>query len=183
MLLGFSAVCVSVLETEFKFKRFTYAQRADMYHCWRLIGWHLGILDEFNVCASVEEVEECLEDYLSWTTQRLGTCRNATHVLQRSVCDSFGQFTGVGSQWYRALVVLMQSTREWNVQYTKITCLPGLPGVVCGCTDTSWLEQQEQLVGWRTCLGVFFVCLLVCVCACVPVCVHRDGGGDGGDGG
>ena len=72
---------------------------AHRYHCWRLIGYHLGILDEFNVCASMPELERCLGDYMEWTPARLRTCRASTHELQHAVCDAFGVNTGMGVFW------------------------------------------------------------------------------------
>ncbi len=132
------------------------------YHCWRLIGWHLGIEDEFNVCASADEAESCMADYLEWTPQRLSTCRPSTHVLQRSVCDSFGRFTGLGTQWFCAMVVNMQTARDWNVPYTQITCLPGLPAVVRALI---WSRASEvEGSGARVCLRECLYQLVLALC-------------------
>ena len=130
VLLGFSAVTVLVLQQDFGFGTFPFRQRQDMYHCWRYIGWHLGILDEFNVCASTENLERDLDEYLVWTKLRLLTCRQSTHELQSSTCEAFGKYTGIGTQWYRAMVVYLQTVRAWNVRYSDITARPCLDKVV-----------------------------------------------------
>jgi hypothetical protein len=90
VLLGFTGACLAIMENDMGMGRFAPADREAMVHVWRLIGWHLGILDEFNVADSVERVDACWADYMEWTPLRLTTCRPPTHALQRSVMQGFG---------------------------------------------------------------------------------------------
>ena len=48
----------------------------------RLIGYHLGIRDEFGACNSLEDAEAMFDEYMIWTPQRLRSCRESTHILQ-----------------------------------------------------------------------------------------------------
>ena len=130
VLMGFTVICVSILEVECGFGSLPEDQRRDMYHCWRLIGWHLGLLDEYNLCKSMEELEACFQDYVPWTPRRLATCRESTHELQRSVCRAFGFNTGFGSQWYKGLVHRFTDSRNFDVGYTRLSCSTGLRGLV-----------------------------------------------------
>lgn len=95
-----------------------------MIHCWRLIGWHLGILDEFNICTSEEKLQSYFDDYMRWTPHRLKTCRSSTHKLQFATCHSFGRYTGVGEQLFFGLVTSLEHSRGISVPYSKIKSYP-----------------------------------------------------------
>jgi hypothetical protein len=81
VLLGFSAVCLAIMEHALGLQ-LTEEERGAMVATWRLIGHHLGIRDEYNVCASLARLDACFADYMEHTPQRLRTCREATHALQ-----------------------------------------------------------------------------------------------------
>ena len=68
--MGFSTICLSIMEQELSSGPFSDADRADMIYCWRLIGWHLGIEDEFNACSDYEDSCGLFEEYMFWTKQR-----------------------------------------------------------------------------------------------------------------
>ena len=51
---------LSVIEGEFGYGKFHPDDKSDMVHCMRYVGYHLGILDDFNICESVEALDEYL---------------------------------------------------------------------------------------------------------------------------
>merc|ERR1719343_1144223 len=101
-----------------------------MVHVWRLIGWHLGILDEFNTCTSLEVLEQCVEDYMVWTPRRFLTCREATHELQLSVVRGFGTYIILGERYFEALMKAGESSRFAGLSYVRFRPLPGLVPIV-----------------------------------------------------
>lgn len=57
VLLAFSGIVIMIMEADLGVPPIPRGDLEAMVHCIRLIGWHLGILDEFNPCASLEECE------------------------------------------------------------------------------------------------------------------------------
>ena len=53
--LGFTAVCISLIEKELGVGAFSPADKEALVHMWRLVGYHLGIRDEYNICNSVSD--------------------------------------------------------------------------------------------------------------------------------
>ena len=69
--MAFSAVALSVMENEMGLQNnFTKADKEAMIHVWRLIGYHLGIMDEYNICTSFDRNKELLDDWMYWTPHR-----------------------------------------------------------------------------------------------------------------
>lgn len=128
--LGFSAVCLSIMEVEMGMQPFTAAELEAMVHTWRIIGWHLGIEDQFNVCRSPEHLAQCLEDYMVWTPQRLRTCRESTHILQLAAVSGFGKHLGLGIHYFKGFIAALQNMRGIQVRYSNIEALPGMDAFV-----------------------------------------------------
>uniref|UniRef100_A0A7S1RH83 ER-bound oxygenase mpaB/mpaB'/Rubber oxygenase catalytic domain-containing protein n=1 Tax=Alexandrium catenella TaxID=2925 RepID=A0A7S1RH83_ALECA len=124
--LGFSVVCLSVMENELAMPKFACDEREAMVHVWRLIGWHLGIQDRFNVCTSVDDLEACFEDYMRWTPQRLRSCRESTHVLQRVAVEGFGTHLFLGQQYWKGFLAALQNVRGLDINYVRVKPLPGM---------------------------------------------------------
>lgn len=127
--LGFSGVCLSIMEVELGMGKLPEADVEAMVHVWRLIGWHLGILDEFNVCSSVPLLRDCMSDYMVWIPQRFLTCREATHHLQDAVVRGFGQHAILGERYFEGLLVALQDSRHPGISYVRSTPLDGMPAV------------------------------------------------------
>ncbi len=102
--LGFSAVCIRFMERDVGYGPIFREDIQDMVYTWRLIGWHLGILDEYNVCKSLSFLDAAMEDYMAWMGRRLQTIRPETHELRRTAIEGFAVQSGMGKQlWYGAL--------------------------------------------------------------------------------
>jgi len=127
--LGFSAVCLSIMEKEMGMGPLPPSDREAMVHVWRLIGWHLGIQDRFNVCNSVEGMAACFEDYMEWTPQRLRTCRESTHLLQLAAVQGFGTHLALGKRYWEGFLSSLQDVRGVQVLYVRVRPLPGMAAV------------------------------------------------------
>eukprot|EP00392_Amoebophrya_sp_AT5.2_P003489 g3494.t1 len=79
--LVFSGLCISIFEAELSFgapsAKLTAGDKRDMVHCWRFIGFLLGVQDEYNVCESVEVMETYLQEFLLFMPQRVRTARSS----------------------------------------------------------------------------------------------------------
>jgi len=128
--MGFSIICYSIMETELGATPLSTAEKKAMLHCWRLIGYHLGILDEYNTCTSLPVAEALCEEYLLWTPARLTTCRESTHELQRLCCEGLGKFTPLGVNYYKGFLCSLQKARFWNLPYVRIEPLQGVTKAV-----------------------------------------------------
>ena len=111
VLLAFSGVCLSIMECELHMGPLPPADKAAMVHMWRLVGYHLGVHDAFNVCESVERVEACFDDLMAWNPDRLRTCRESTHTLQAAASRGFGKHLGVGEAYWVAFLVALERGR------------------------------------------------------------------------
>merc|ERR1712007_242295 len=134
--LGFSAVCLLLMEVAVGMEPVAMADREAMVHVWRLIGWHLGIKDEFNVCRSVEYMSACMEDYMIWMPQRLRTCRPVAHVLQKSVIQGFGRHSGLGERYYEGFFSVFQTVR--GMEAATNSFFQPLPGM------TEFVRRRTQ---------------------------------------
>jgi len=128
--LGFSAVCLSVMETEMAMGPLPRKDREAMVHVWRLIGWHLGIEDRFNVCNSVDDLEACFQDYMEWTPQRLRSCRESTHILQLAAVQGFGRHLFFGQRYWEGFLAALHNMRGLTIPYTRVKPLPGIDAYV-----------------------------------------------------
>lgn len=126
VLLGFTGACLAIMENDMGMGRFDVPQRRAMVHTWRLIGWHLGILDEFNVCESVARVDACWADYMEWTPQRLTTCRPATHTLQHAVMRAFGRHLGMGEAYWSGFIKNLENVCVDGIRYVQVEPMPGM---------------------------------------------------------
>ncbi len=126
--MAFSAVALSIMENEMGMQgKLTKEDKEAMTHVWRLIGYHLGIMDEFNVCTSFERNCELLDDWMKWTPHRLVTCRECTFELQRTAVEGFGQFTGIGEEFWIALLYKASDSRDWDIDFLRVRKpLPGM---------------------------------------------------------
>jgi len=123
--LGFAGITPYIFEHQMNF-RLTREEMEDWIHVWRLIGFHLGIEDEFNVCNSLEDMNEIVSEYMSFVPLRFATCRPATFELQRTALEGFGQYTGLGVEIFSAILHDSCSTKDLEVDYLQRPCLPGM---------------------------------------------------------
>lgn len=82
----------------------TRADRAALCHFWRVVGFHLGLHDEFNPCASLELQDAMAREFIAWVPTRLATARPCTFELQRAAVEGFGEFTGIGVDGFAGLL-------------------------------------------------------------------------------
>lgn len=113
VLLGFSAFSLMFLESEMGV-HFSEEEKRDMVACWRLIGYHLGIHDEFNLCRSLEHLDDCFADYMVHTKRRILTARDCTHRLQQTAVDGFGLGSGLGSEVWWGFLSAFRSSSKWD---------------------------------------------------------------------
>ncbi|KAH9258694.1 hypothetical protein BASA81_003196 [Batrachochytrium salamandrivorans] len=97
VMLGFAGILPVILESDMGLK-FTRQQRQDLCHCWRLIGYHLGLQDEYNCCNSLEDMEDMVMEFMSFTPVRWCTARPSTFELQRTAIEGFGKYNRVGAR-------------------------------------------------------------------------------------
>ena len=124
--LAFSTIAFSIIEREMGHGPFARQELEDVTHAWRLVGYHLGVLDEFNVCNSLEESQQIFRDWMHWTPLRMATCRDATYRLQETAIDGFGKYTGSGREMWIGLLHYSTKARGFEVDYLKSTPIPGL---------------------------------------------------------
>lgn len=131
VLIGFAGVAPDIMMHEFGIN-LDYEDRRDMCHTWRLIGYHLGIMDEYNPCTSLEELEAIMNEWMPYTPLRFITCRPATHDLQRSALEGFGKYTGLGVELFAGALHASCETRDWGttLDYLQRPCLPGMKEIV-----------------------------------------------------
>lgn len=118
--LGFTIVCLIIM-TKVIGRKLSRDQLIPMIHMWRLIGWHLGILDEFNCCNSLSHLEDLYDDYMYWTPLRYATSRESTYTLRRYVCDAFGSGTGLGVHYWEGYLSLLLENGQSPTYLTYTT--------------------------------------------------------------
>jgi hypothetical protein len=125
--LGFAGITPNLLAHEFKIK-LSKQEMEDWCHVWRIIGYHLGIQDEFNCCNSVEDLEAMTEEYMDYVPLRFKTCRPATFALQRTALEGFGKYSGVGVEFFSGMLHASCESRDWgtDLDYLERPCHPGL---------------------------------------------------------
>jgi hypothetical protein len=89
-----------------------------MNNCFSILGYHLGIEDEFNVCRSVEFMEACHDDFAAWTPRRLETSRESATQL-RDVCfTALGNISGIGRNfWTTQYEITMELVHVQQVSF------------------------------------------------------------------
>lgn len=125
--MSFAGITFNLLQTEFKLK-ISRDDLRDWCHTWRLIGYHLGIMDEFNACNSLEDMEAIVAEWMTYVPLRFKTCRPATFELQRTALEGFGRYTGMGVEIMSGLLHASCETRDWgtDLDYIERPCYPGL---------------------------------------------------------
>jgi hypothetical protein len=128
VLLGFSGICMSVIENELGFGPIPEPDSEDMCFYWRYLGYHLGILDAFNPCVSLADLRAVTADYMAWTPRRFETARASCAELRRTAIEGFAMQTGLGENfWYAAFDMIFDSDRV-QLKHTRPP-LKFLPGV------------------------------------------------------
>ena len=125
--LGFAGIATDILRNEFGVK-LTSEELEAWCHVWRFIGYHLGIMDEYNTCNSVEDMQAMVAEYMIYVPARFKTCRRATFELQRTALEGFGMYTGVGVEFFSGLLHASCTSRDWgeDLDYLERPCLPGM---------------------------------------------------------
>eukprot|EP00511_Aplanochytrium_stocchinoi_P006462 CAMPEP_0204827328 /NCGR_PEP_ID=MMETSP1346-20131115/4808_1 /ASSEMBLY_ACC=CAM_ASM_000771 /TAXON_ID=215587 /ORGANISM="Aplanochytrium stocchinoi, Strain GSBS06" /LENGTH=379 /DNA_ID=CAMNT_0051955695 /DNA_START=162 /DNA_END=1299 /DNA_ORIENTATION=+ len=137
VLLGFAIVTISIIEDSMGIK-FSLQEKTDMTACWRIIGYYLGILDEYNPCKSWQELEACFEDYMQRTPDRLLSPRPCTFELQRTAIQGFGMGTGLGKEfWYGVHAIQLEGLERRGIVFDKVNILhrepkPGMLAIARG---------------------------------------------------
>jgi hypothetical protein len=127
--LGFAGIASSIVEIELGATPLTRQEKQDLCHAWRLIGYWLGIEDEFNVCNDLDDMNAMVAEYMLWTPRRFETCRPCTFELQRTAIEGFGQYTGLGAEFFTGMVHFTCSSRGMDIDYLKRKSLFGLRDV------------------------------------------------------
>mmetsp|Transcript_16187 Transcript_16187/g.28715 ORF Transcript_16187/g.28715 Transcript_16187/m.28715 type:complete len:422 (+) Transcript_16187:151-1416(+) len=108
--LGFSGVVMLIIEHELGFGVIPENDARDMVFFWRYVGYHLGIMDEYNCCNDLDDLRRMTEEYRVWTPRRIETMRSCSEELQRTAIEGFGYQTGLGKAfWYGALDTMFSS--------------------------------------------------------------------------
>merc|ERR1711920_833321 len=73
-----------------------------------------------------EKSAACMEDYMTWTPQRLRTCRTATQVLQKSALQGFGAHIGLGERYWEGFLRACQVASGMETSECHFRPLPGM---------------------------------------------------------
>jgi len=124
--LGFTGICLvfmkRVLDVDF-----TDEETEDMTHAWRVIGYFLGIDDEFNVCSSVEKMRACTMDFMMFTRRRFQTARDSTNELRRTALEGFAMQTGLGQNFWLGMLGHVYEVGDMgDLKPQETSALPGL---------------------------------------------------------
>ena len=117
VLLGFAGLAPSIMEHEMGVAKPSRRDREALCHTWRLLGFWLGIHDEFNPCRSLDEMEEMVDEYMTWVPLRLQTCRPETFALQSTAVEGFGMYTGLGVESYVGMLHATCNARGLEIDY------------------------------------------------------------------
>ncbi len=110
--LGFSGICLTFIENETGYGPIHREEARDMVFLWRYLGWHLGIMDEYNCCTSLDTLDACTADYMAWTPRRMETVTFATQELRRTAIEGFAMQTGLGENfWHAAFDLVLRNPR------------------------------------------------------------------------
>merc|ERR1712224_877954 len=82
--LAFTGICIDIFCRELSFGKedVTESEKADMVHCWRVIGYFLGLLDEYNICNSLSELETYMDEFCAFNDLRVDTARPSSFKLR-----------------------------------------------------------------------------------------------------
>lgn len=127
--LGFSGICMEFLQNELGAGPLTEADARAMVHCWRLIGYHLGIMDDYNVCNSLEGMYACVDDFMAFTPRRLETLRPSTAELRRTAMEGFGIETGLGTGFWQGAFQLVFETPRVDISHLRPVSAQAYPGM------------------------------------------------------
>ena len=125
--MAFGAIAPFIAEREMRCVPLSYREKRDLCHAWRVVGYFLGIQDQFNICSSIDSMNALTEEWLQWVPLRLQTCRPETFELQKAAIEGFGRYTGVGSEFYVGLLHASCSNTEFEIDYLQQTSLTGMP--------------------------------------------------------
>jgi len=104
VLLVFSGVAPSVVHREMGVPPLAADDRDALCHTWRLIGRWLGIADEFNPCASLEEMDAMVAEMLALAPARARGCGASALALQDAALTGLGQYTALGVEFQLAML-------------------------------------------------------------------------------
>lgn len=148
VLLGFAGILPVILESDMGLK-FTRQERTDLCHCWRLIGFHLGLQDEYNCCNSLEDMEDMVMEFMRFTPVRWCTARPSTFELQRTAIEGFGKYTGLGQEFFTGLVQFSSKSRGWGVDYLERPNLPGMDIVGGAILKATGNATVGRFLNWQ----------------------------------
>lgn len=111
-LLGFSTVAMSYMVEDYGVE-LTSQNREDLTHFWRYIGYHLGIHEAYNSCASSIEAEQMANEMFNFSPIFSRGARDSTLLLSQSLMKGFAMHTGVPNSVLVALPVIVGENRSW----------------------------------------------------------------------
>jgi hypothetical protein len=117
-LLGFSSVAMSYMIDDYGVE-ISAQSREDLTHFWRYVGYHLGIREEFNSCATAAEAEQLARDMLSFAPNFAKSARASTPLLAQSLMKGFGRYTGIPNSVLVALPVIVGENRSWSLDILR----------------------------------------------------------------
>ena len=130
-LFAFSSVSIDIICHTFKLShKLDDTKRRDMISVWRLIGFYLGIQDEYNTCSSLEYNKKCFFDWHTWSVCRITSGSAASKKLVETTCEGFGKHLPAGLEYWKAFYKSL--FLEYNAIYKcdmKIPISDGLSGV------------------------------------------------------
>jgi len=94
--MAFGAIAPIVAEKEMNSVPLTRREREDLCHAWRVVGYLLGIQDEYNICNDLDEMTALVDEWLQWVPRRLQTARKETLELQAAAIAGSGLYSGFG---------------------------------------------------------------------------------------
>lgn len=103
--LSFTGFLVDVLQNEYNL-HWSPQEMEDYTHCWRFIGYRLGIEDEYNACISVKSMTELTREFQ--LLQRSLSPSLASEKIVASLIAGLSQCTVAGSS---AVVMLIHATK------------------------------------------------------------------------
>ncbi len=118
VLLVFSGLTLYVMENIFRSgERLPEEDRKAMVHTWRVIGYYLGVQDQYNVCASVDKLDQYTEEFVATFPARVDTCRPICINLRDKAIMGFGLWSGLGVEFWKGLFTIACKSPCWGLQH------------------------------------------------------------------
>lgn len=106
VLLDFCMIAFSMVEVEFKYGKFPDDEMDDVVHLMRLIGYHLGIKDEYNICSEgLAKARQYTDEFILWMPRAAETSRRESKDLRDAAIGGFAITGGTSVRVWNALFI------------------------------------------------------------------------------